>query len=140
MAGAASVLDQTFKITDMAGVLQYRAVVQGTNAGECKKPSAANEGGFLGVTQEAQANQYKGVAVRRLGVTRVTAAGVIAVGDHVRIADNTGKVESAQADVIAVPTTPKVNYPIGRAESASAADGDEILMMIAPFVVKTATS
>jgi len=138
--GPASVLDQTFKITDAAGVLQYRAVVQGTSAGECKKPAAANDPGFLGITQEAQATQYKGVGLRMLGVSRVTAAGVIAVGAHIRIADTAGKVESAESDVIVAPGSAKVNYSIGTALSAAAADNDVIFAFIFPFVVKTAAS
>lgn len=138
--GPASVLDQSFKITDAAGVLQYRAVIQSTNAGECKKPTAANDSKFLGVTQEAQATQYKGVAVRVLGVSRVTSAGVIAVGDHIRIADTAGKVESAETDVTAAPGSAKVNYPIGKALTAAAADGDVIFALINPFVCKTAAS
>jgi len=138
--GPASVLDQSFKVTDAAGVLQYRAVVQGTNAGECKKPSAANDPGCLGITQEAQATQYKGVALRMLGVSRVTAAGSISVGHYIRIADNTGKVESANTDVIAAPGSAKVNYPIGIALSAAALDNDVIFALIAPFVCKTAAT
>ena len=138
--GPASVLDQTFKITDAAGVLQYRAVIQGTNAGEAKKPTAANDPGCLGITQEAQPNQYKGVAVRMLGVSRVTAAGAIAVGAHIRIADTAGKVESAEADVIVAPGAAKVNYPIGVALSAAVLENDVIFAFIFPFVVKTAVT
>jgi hypothetical protein len=131
---------RTYKITDAAGVLAYRAVVQGTNEGEVKKPSAANEGKFVGVTQEAQATQNRGVLVKETGRTKGIASGVIAVGDWVRIGDNTGKFESAQTDVVAVPGTAKVNYPVGMARTAAGADGDEFWFQIQPFVVKTAAS
>ncbi len=131
---------RTYKITDAAGVLAYRAVVQGTNAGEVAKPSAANAGKFIGVTQEAQATQNKSVRVKESGSTFAVASGVVAVGDYVRIGDNTGKFESAQTDAIAVPGTAKVNYVVGVARSAAGADGDIFKLEIQPFVVKTAVS
>jgi len=129
-----------WKVTDAAGVLQFRAVVQGTNAGECKKPSAANEGKFVGVTQEAQDTQNRTVLVKESGRSFAVAAGIISVGDYVRIADNTGKIESAQTDAIAVPGSAKVNYVIGVARTAAGADGDICEIQIQPFVVKTAVS
>ena len=132
---------RTYKIEDAAGVLQFRAVVQGTAATQCKKPSAENEGKFLGITQEAQATQHRSVKVQTRGRTfAVAATGTIAVGDYVRIADNTGKMNSAQADVVATPATAKTNYVIGTAVTAAAADGDIFELDILPFVVKTAQS
>ncbi len=132
--------DRSYKITDAAGVLQYRAVVQGTNAGECKKPSAENEGKFMGVTQEAQATQNRSVLVREAGRTFGTAAGVISVGDYVRIGDSAGKFTSAQADVVLAPGSAKINYVVGVARTAAAADDDVFVMQIQPFVAKTAAS
>jgi hypothetical protein len=131
---------RAYKITDAAGVLQHRAVVQGTNAGEAKKPSAENEGKFIGVTQEAQATQNKSVVVKEAGRTPAVAAGIISVGDYVRIGDNTGKFTSAQTDAIAAPGTAKVNYVVGVARTAAGADGDIFELEIQPFVVKTAAT
>lgn len=141
MAGASYVLDKAYKIEDAAGVGQFIAVVCGaaTDGGGCKKPAAANEAKFLGFTQEAQANQNKGVSVRVMGISRAVSAGVIAHGDWVRIAGSAGTVESAQADVIAAPTTAKVNHCIGIAE-ATAASGDIFPVRIQPMVAKTAVS
>ena len=132
---------RAYKIEDGAGVLQYRAVVQGTAAGAVKKPSAENEGKFVGVTQEAQATQYRSVVVKESGRTfAVAATGTIAIGDYVRIADSAGKMNSAQTDAVAVPGTAKVNYVIGVARTAAAADGDIFELEIGPFCVKTAAN
>jgi len=130
----------TWRITDAAGVLQHRAVVQGTNAKDCKKPTGSNEGKFVGITQEAQDTQNRNVVLKESGRSFAVAAGIIAVGDYVRIADATGKVESAQTDAIAAPGTAKVNNIIGQARTAASADGDIIEIVIQPFVVKTAAS
>ena len=132
---------RSYKITDAAGVSKFRAVVQGTNAGEVKKPSAENEGKFIGITQEDQGTQYRSVRVQESGRTfAVAATGTIAVGDYVRIADSAGTMNSAQTDAVAVPGTAKVNYVIGVARTAAAADGDIFELEIQPFCVKTAAN
>ena len=132
---------RSYKITDGAGVYKFRAVVQGTNAGEVKKPAAENEGKFVGVTQEDQATQYRSVRVQESGRTfAVAATGGIAVGDYVRIADSAGKMNSAQSDAVATPGSAKVNYVIGVARTAAASDGDIFELEIQPFCVKTAAS
>jgi len=132
---------RSYKIEDAAGVLIYRAVVQGTAAGAVKKPSAENEGKFIGITQEAQATQYRSVPVKESGRSfAVAATGTIAVGDYVRIADSAGKMNSAQADVVLAPGSAKINYVIGVARTAAAADGDIFELQIQPFVAKTAAS
>jgi len=132
---------RAYKIEDAAGVLQYRAVVQGTAAGAVKKPTAENEGKFVGVTQEAQATQYRSVVVKESGRTAVVAAGVIAVGDAVQIGDNTGAVVSAQLELVdlAESTAVPVNV-IGFARTAAGASGDIIEMQIAVFVKLTPVS
>ena len=132
---------RSYKITDAAGVLKFRAVVQGTNAGEVKKPSAENEGKFVGVTQETQATQNKSVLVKESGRSFVTAAGVVAVGDAVQIGDNTGKVVSAQAELVDVDVNPAaLVYVIGFARTAAGADGDLIEIQIQPFLKCTPVS
>jgi len=126
---------RAYKIEDAAGVLQYRAVVQGTAAGAVNKPSAENEGKFIGVTQEAQGTQNRSVVVKESGRTFVVAAGIIAIGDAVQIGDNTGKVVSAQAELVDVDVNPAaLVYVIGFARTAAGADGDIIEMQIQPFV------
>jgi hypothetical protein len=132
---------RSYKIEDVAGVYKFRAVVQGTVAGAVKKPSAENEGKFVGVTQEAQATQNRSVRVQEGGRTfAVAATGGIAVGDYVRIADSAGKMNSAQADVVLAPGSAKINYVIGVARTAAAADDDIFELEIQPCVVKTAAS
>ena len=64
MAGATYVLDKTYKVTESAGVTKYRAVIPGTNDGECKLPTAANQVS-CGITQEAQAKQNENVTLRK---------------------------------------------------------------------------
>jgi hypothetical protein len=131
---------RSYRITDAAGVLIFRAVVQDAAAGDVKKPAAANAVGFVGVTQEAQAIQNRSVLVKEAGRTFVVAAGAIAVGDYVNIADATGKVASCNATVIAAPGAASATYVLGVARTAAAADGDLIEVEIQPFVAKTAVS
>ncbi len=131
---------QSYKIEDAAGVLRYRAVVRGAAEGGVKKPAAANEGKFVGITQDSQAVQNKAVTVKTQGRSFVVAAGVIAYGDAVGIGDNTGKVISAQTDYAAAAGVAKNVYVIGFAETAAGADGDIIEINIQPQLVKTAAS
>jgi hypothetical protein len=91
---ASYVLDKAYRITDSGGVNANLAVVQGTTPGECRLPSAANEGSILGATVHS-ASQEQGVAVRKLGIASLTAAASIAAGDAVCIADNQGRIKSA---------------------------------------------
>jgi hypothetical protein len=133
------VTQRAYKITDAAGVLQFRAVVQ-DGAGACKKPAAANAAKCVGVTQEAQATQNRNVLVRESGRTFVTAAGKIDAGDAVAIGDNTGKVVSCETDYAAAAGVAKLIYCIGFARTDAAADGDICEIEIRPHLVKTAAS
>ena len=99
-------------------------VVQGTNAGECKLPAAANEAKILGVTVQSQSRQNKSVAVRKAGIAEVIAAGAITVGSPVNIAGSTGK-----AKAISETAGTKINC-LGFAETAASADGDIIEVFI----------
>jgi hypothetical protein len=114
------ILDKAYKTTDSEGVASGRVVVQGANAGECKLPTAANAGAILGVTMHAQSLQAQSVAVRKAGIARVVAAGVIAVGAPVNVAGTSGKVKA-----IGETSGTHVNC-VGFAETASTADGDII--------------
>lgn len=118
------ILDKAYKITDAGGVGAGLAVVQGTNAGECALPGAANAGSILGVTVHAQSLQNQNVAVRKAGIARVVAAGAVGVGDPVNVAGTTGKVKAQDES-----TGTKVNC-LGFAETAAEDDGDVIEVFI----------
>jgi hypothetical protein len=118
------ILDKAYKITDSGGAAAGRVVVQGTNAGECKLPAAANAGAILGVTVHSQTTQNQNVAVRKAGIARVVAGGVVAVGAPVNVAGVTGKVKA-----IAETAGTKINC-LGFAETAAGADGDVIEVFI----------
>lgn len=131
---------RSYKIMDAAGVGKFLAVVQGTNAGEVKKPTAVNDGKFVGITQEEQATQNKSVNVKRAGFSFAIAGGAIAVGDAVQIHDTDGRLQSCQTDYAAAAGTAKLVYCVGFAETAAGADGDIFELRIHPHLVKTAAS
>ena len=106
-----------------------------------KKPSAENEGKFVGITQDAQATQYKAVSVQKAGISYAVAAGVVAYGDAVGIADSAGKLKSVQSTMAAGLASPaSVLYVVGYAETAAGADGDIFKVDIRPSVVPLAAS
>lgn len=118
------ILDKAYKIADATGVSAARVVVQGTNAGECKLPAAANAGAILGATVHSQSLQNQNVAVRKAGIARMTAAAAISLGDAVAIADTDGKVQ-------AIPDGTGTQYNcVGFAETAASADGDIVEVFI----------
>jgi hypothetical protein len=119
---------------------KFLAVVQGAAAGEVKKPAAANEGKFMGMTQEDQGTQNKSVLVKRAGFSFAVAGGAIAVGDAVSIGGATGKLASCQIDYAAGVGVAKQVYCVGFAETAAGADGDIFELRIHPHQVKTAVS
>lgn len=118
------ILDKAYKVTDASGVEAARVVVQGTNAGECALPGAANAGAILGVTTHAQSLQNQNVSVRKAGIARVEAAGAIPVGSAVNISGTSGKVK-AQSEASGT----AVNC-LGFAETAATADGDIVEVFI----------
>lgn len=114
------ILDKAYKVTDANGVDANLVVVQGTNAGECALPGAANAGAILGVTMHSQSLQNKNVSVRKAGIASVVAAGAISVGVPVNIAGTSGKVKAIDET-----SGTKINC-VGFAETAASADGDII--------------
>ena len=118
------ILDKAYSIDEPSGVGAYRAVVQGTNAGEAKLPTAGNGAKVLGVTVHSQTREGGHVAVRKAGIARVMAAGAISLGDPVNISGSSGKVKAINE---ALDT--KINC-LGFAETAAAADGDIIEVFI----------
>lgn len=131
---------RSYKITDAAGVDKFLAVVQGTNAGEVTKPGGAGVGKCIGFTQEKQATQNRSVSVKTFGWTKAVAAAAIAVGDAVDINAATGKIRSCQTRMAAGVGTADIVNVVGYAETAAAADGDEIEIRIFIFTVKQAVS
>lgn len=114
------ILDKAYKVTDANGVDANLVVVQGTNAGECALPGAANAGAILGVTVHSQSLQNKNVSVRKAGIASVVAAGAISVGVPVNVAGTSGKVKAIDET-----SGTKINC-VGFAETAASADGDII--------------
>ncbi len=128
MAGATYVLDKTYKVTEAAGVGKYRAVVPGTNDGECKLPTAANQLSF-GITQEAQAKQNENVTVRKYGISRAYAKNAVTKGDYVELGDTAGALR--KADLSTVPGAATLHHVLGIAET-SAADGEIFFVFLSP--------
>ncbi|MBI1292285.1 hypothetical protein GC173_13770 [bacterium] len=90
------VLDKSYVATPEGGIAANVVVVRDPDyARGCTLPSAANQGAVLGITTHSQARQGRSIAVRRLGVAEVIAAGAINVGDRVVVADNQGRVSAA---------------------------------------------
>ncbi len=114
------ILDKAYKVTDANGVDANLVVVQGTNAGECALPGAANAGAILGVTVHSQSLQNKNVSIRKAGIASVVAAGAISVGVPVNVAGTSGKVKAIDET-----SGTKINC-VGFAETAASADGDII--------------
>lgn len=114
------ILDKAYKVTDANGVDANLVVVQGTNAGECALPGAANAGAILGVTMHSQSLQNKNVSIRKAGIASVVAAGAISVGAPVNVAGTSGKVKAIDES-----SGTKINC-VGLAETAASADGDII--------------
>jgi hypothetical protein len=89
------VLDRAFRVEEADGVARYRAVVFGTTDGGCRYPAAANAAGVLGITTHAQTRENRSVAVRRIGIALAEAAGAIAKGARIIVADATGRIAEA---------------------------------------------
>jgi hypothetical protein len=128
VAGATYVLDKTYKVTNSGGVTQYRAVVPGTNDGECKLPTGANQLAW-GITQEAQPNQNENVTVRKYGISRAYAAASITKGAYVEVADSTGALKAS--DLTTVPGSAALHNVVGIAESSATA-GEVLFVFLSP--------
>lgn len=128
MAGATYVLDKTYKVTNAGGVTEYRAVVPGTNDGECQLPTAPNQLTW-GITQEDQPNQNENVSVRKYGISRAYAASVITKGEYVEVADATGALQAA--DLTTVPAAATLHNIVGVAESSANA-GEVFFVFLSP--------
>jgi hypothetical protein len=128
MAGATYVLDKTYKVIEAAGISKYRAVIPGTNDGECKLPTAANQLS-LGLAQETQSKQNENLAVRKYGISRAYAKGTVTKGDYVEVGDATGTLR--KADLSTVPGAATLHNILGIAET-SANDGEIFFVFLSP--------
>ena len=131
MAGATYVLDKTYKVTESAGVTKYRAVIPGTNDGECKLPTAANQLS-CGITQEAQAKQNENVTLRKYGISRAYAEGTVTKGDYVEVGATDGTLR--KADLTTVPGAATLHNIVGIAET-STGDGEVFCVFLSPSAV-----
>jgi len=131
VAGATYVLDKTYKITSAAGVTQYRAVVPGTNDGDCQLPTGANQLAW-GITQEDQPNQNENVIVRKYGISRAYAASAISKGEYVEVADATGALQAS--NLTTVPAVATLHNVVGIAESSAIA-GEVLFVFLSPGAV-----
>lgn len=135
MAGQTLGLVKAYRIENSTGVAKFCCVVQGAADGNCKLPTAQNVAGFVGVTTEAQANQWKGVAVAKSGIFDVIAGGTITRGDRLGINSAAGDVRSIEALIIAAPNgTAAIYHVVGKAE-VSAVAGDQFPMSIQDYEV-----
>jgi len=128
--GAQQVLVESFYGDVVIG--QFLAVVQSTADYHTALPAAANAGGFIGVTLDANTAAGESVPVVLMGTAWVQAAGAIVAGDPLVIANATGQVGVASAV-----TAPNV---IGIALSTATTAGDIVLMQIgaeAPLVASS---
>ena len=120
------VLDKSYRCAS-PNILARRAVVRHSlSPNSVSIPPAANAGGFAGVTVHSQTEVGRAISVRKLGIAEVVAAGPIAVGAPVNIADNTGRVKAVSE---AAGTKVEV---IGFAETAAVSGGDIIEISIYP--------
>lgn len=117
-------MDKTYRNTSSGGVASARVVVSGVGSGQCALPAAANAGKILGVTITSQPELLRGVSVRKAGIAEVVAAGPIAAGAPVNIADISGRVKMVDE----APGS-KIEC-LGFAETSAAAAGDIIDVFI----------
>lgn len=128
----------SYQIADAAGVAVHMAVVRDSTVGRVKKPTAAGNGKFVGITQEAQETQYGDVPVKSAGFSFATMYGSGAYGDALDIADTTGRLRSCQTALEDLAeTTAYLTNVVGYAEQAWTQTGDVILVRLAPFTKLT---
>jgi hypothetical protein len=117
-------MDKSYRIATTGGTPSGRVVVAGSTAGQCAVPAAANAGKILGVAVTSQTELGRSLSVRKAGTAEVTAAGAIAVGDPVNIADDAGRVKTVNES-----SGIKVQC-LGFAETPAATAGDMIEVFI----------
>ena len=110
------------------GVTQYAAIVL-DNSNQASLPGAANASRFGGFAQEPA---LIGVATRimKLGISYAVAAAAFNPGEELVISGVTGKVCKAGT------TNDVIQNVVAIAEEAATADGDIVLVRIAPYAKK----
>jgi len=116
----------TRRVNQAGGVANRRVLVRGPGAFEVQNPAGANAGNLAGVTID-KADTGKGVPLQQDGYAEIEAAGVIAVGSRVNVADNVGRIKA-----VSEAAASEVNL-VGIAEQAAAAAGDVIMVDIRRF-------
>lgn len=89
------VLDKSYRVAPESGIGAGLVVVRGADDGECDLPAGAHAGAVLGITTHAQTRLGRYIGVRRLGIASAVAAGAIARGARVAVADSQGRVVEA---------------------------------------------
>lgn len=87
------VLDKAYRVSAENGIEAGRAVVRGADPEECTLPAAANAAAVLGISTHGQPRNGRYIGIRRIGITRAVAAGPIAAGERVCVADAQGRVK-----------------------------------------------
>jgi len=123
MAGPMSVHEVTYLAQQDLSSSQWRVVIAGTVDYSCRLPTAAGVGRILGVLQNKPASG-SAARVRKLGISKVIAAGVIAFGDELEVANTAGGVR--------VYTQDGDNGRLGSAEEA-AVSGDIFTAVVMPI-------
>lgn len=123
MAGPNQVLDVTYTAGEDLSSSQYATVVAGSTENHCNLPGAAKAGKVLGILQN---NPVSGSAarVRKVGISKATAAGTIAAGEHVEVANTAGDLQTY--------TNGESNGSVGIAEKA-AVDNDVFEVFVLPI-------
>lgn len=117
-------MDKSYRITNAGGAVSMRALVAGSITGQCTLPSVSNAGKLLGVSVTSQTEVGSAISVRKAGVAEVTAAGAIAVGDAVNVADTSGRVKAINE------TAGTKVQCLGFAETPAVSAGDIIQVFI----------
>ena len=119
---------ETSHLAGVGGVTQYAAVVL-NDSNEAILPGAANVGRFGGFAQAAYAEGLS-ARVMKLGISYAVAGAAFKPGDELVISGVAGKLVKAGT------TNDVIQNVVAIAEEAASADGDIVLVRIAPFAKK----
>ena len=120
------ILDKTYRTTN-ADTPAARVVVREINgANTVSMPAGANAGMIAGITVHGQSEIGRAVSVRKAGIAEVVAAGSIAPGAPVMIADTMGRVKA-----VSETAGTKVEV-VGFAETPANVAGDLIEVYVSP--------
>jgi len=122
---------QDYPATVTAAIGRFRAVILDTTKDKSASPPGAANAKAFGICQDeysaADSTNGRVADIRVSGISTCVANSAISRGDQVRIADTTGRLETAAA------TTAK-QYQVGIALTAAAAQGDWLEVLLTPGV------